>query len=82
MRFYYSKIIFFGTFKAPTIGIFRVLETRHMARVDMFLTADNRIFVNEINKTPGFTAISMYPKLWQTSGIATKNLSTDSSTYL
>jgi D-alanine-D-alanine ligase len=41
-----------------------------MARVDMFLTADGKIFVNEINTIPGFTAISMYPKLWQASGIS------------
>lgn len=55
--------------QATAIETFRALETRGMARVDMFLAADNRIFVNEINTIPGFTAISMYPKLWQASGI-------------
>jgi len=38
--------------------------------VDMFLTANGEIFVNEINTIPGFTAISMYPKLWQASGVS------------
>jgi D-alanine-D-alanine ligase len=56
------------------IHAFQVLECRGMARVDMFLTADNEIFVNEINTIPGFTAISMYPKLWQTSGMSYTDL--------
>ena len=41
-----------------------------MARVDVFLTADNEIIINEINTLPGFTNISMYPKLWEASGLA------------
>ena len=41
-----------------------------MARVDMFLTDDGVIYINEINTIPGFTTISMYPKLWQASGIS------------
>jgi D-alanine-D-alanine ligase len=56
------------------IHAFQVLECRGMARVDMFLTAANEIFVNEINTIPGFTAISMYPKLWQTSGMSYTDL--------
>lgn len=40
-----------------------------MARVDSFVTEDGDIYVNEINTLPGFTAISMYPKLWEYSGI-------------
>jgi D-alanine-D-alanine ligase len=40
-----------------------------MARVDGFLTADGRFVVNEINTIPGFTRISMYPKLFEASGI-------------
>ncbi len=40
-----------------------------MARVDVFLTADNEVVINEINTLPGFTNISMYPKLWQASGL-------------
>ena len=60
--------------QATAIETFRTLETRGMARVDMFLTNDNRIYVNEINTIPGFTAISMYPKLWQASGIPYQEL--------
>jgi D-alanine-D-alanine ligase len=41
-----------------------------MARVDFFLErGTDRVLVNEINTLPGFTAISMYPKLWEASGI-------------
>jgi D-alanine-D-alanine ligase len=40
-----------------------------MARVDFFLRDNREIFVNEINTIPGFTKISMYPKLWEASGI-------------
>jgi D-alanine-D-alanine ligase len=56
--------------QAASVAAFKVLECRGMARVDMFLTADDEIFVNEINTIPGFTAISMYPKLWQASGVS------------
>lgn len=51
------------------ISTFKLLACEGMARVDMFLTKDNQIFVNEINTIPGFTKISMYPKLWEASGI-------------
>jgi D-alanine-D-alanine ligase len=47
-----------------------------MARVDLFLTRENRIVVNEINTIPGFTAISMYPALWEISGISYTDLIT------
>ena len=40
-----------------------------MARVDFFSEITGEIFVNEINTIPGFTKISMYPKLWEASGI-------------
>jgi len=52
------------------VATFKALECRGMARVDFFLTPDEQIFVNEINTIPGFTRISMYPKLWECSGIA------------
>jgi D-alanine-D-alanine ligase len=48
---------------------FAAIDGRGLARVDFFLTADG-FFVNEINTMPGFTPISMYPKLWQESGVA------------
>ncbi len=52
------------------VDAFRILDCAGMARVD-FLVArrTNRIFLNEINTLPGFTSISMYPKLWQATGL-------------
>jgi len=41
-----------------------------MARVDMFVKEDGEVLVNEINTIPGFTRISMYPKLWEASGVS------------
>ncbi|MBI1975031.1 MAG: D-alanine--D-alanine ligase [Parcubacteria group bacterium] len=52
------------------VAAFKTLECEGMSRVDMFLTKDNRVLVNEINTIPGFTKISMYPKLWEASGIS------------
>lgn len=48
-----------------------------MARVDFFLTKDNRFVLNELNTLPGFTEISMYPKLWEASGTSYKDLITE-----
>jgi D-alanine-D-alanine ligase len=45
------------------------LECEGFARVDFFLTEDGTVYVNEINTMPGFTAISMFPRLWQESGL-------------
>jgi D-alanine-D-alanine ligase len=56
------------------IAAFKALESKGMARVDMFLTAKGEIYVNEINTIPGFTAISMYPKLWLESGLSYTDL--------
>ena len=56
------------------INTFQALECEGFARVDVFLTKDGRLLVNEINTIPGFTQISMYPKLWEASGIAYSDL--------
>jgi D-alanine-D-alanine ligase len=48
---------------------FKALCCEGMARVDFFLRNDREVFVNEINTIPGFTKISMYPKLWEASGL-------------
>jgi D-alanine-D-alanine ligase len=53
---------------------FQALECCGMARVDVFLTLDEQIVVNEVNTLPGFTNISMYPKLWQATGISYSEL--------
>ena len=52
---------------------FNALGCYGLGRVDFFLTSDG-FFVNEINTMPGFTPISMYPKCWQASGLAYKDL--------
>lgn len=49
---------------------YRVLACRGMARVDGFLLNDGSFLINEINSIPGFTSISMYPKLWEASGLS------------
>jgi D-alanine-D-alanine ligase len=51
------------------VRTFKTLVCEGMARVDFFLRDNREIFVNEINTIPGFTQISMYPKLWEASGI-------------
>lgn len=52
------------------VEAFQVLCCEGLARVDFFLTKENRIIINEINTIPGFTKISMYPKLWEISGVS------------
>lgn len=56
------------------IKSFQVLCCEGMGRVDFFLTEKNEVFVNEINTIPGFTKISMYPKLWQASNLSYADL--------
>ena len=51
------------------VAAFQVLECAGMARVDFFVCPDGRAYVSEINTIPGFTKISMYPKLWEASGV-------------
>lgn len=53
---------------------YRALCCEGMARVDFFLRDNREIFVSEINTIPGFTKISMYPKLWEASGIPYREL--------
>lgn len=52
-----------------SLKVFQVLGCEGMARVDFFLSKDGALRVNEINTIPGFTAISMYPRLWEASGV-------------
>ena len=60
--------------QSMAIDTFKALECKGMARVDFFLATDGKILVNEINTIPGFTRISMYPKLWEQSGISYREL--------
>jgi len=53
-----------------SIEAFKAVDGAGMARVDFLLAGqDGRIYVNEVNTIPGFTTISMYPKLWEASGL-------------
>ncbi|MGB2628191.1 MAG: D-alanine--D-alanine ligase family protein [Candidatus Acidiferrum sp.] len=57
------------------VDAFRVLELAGMARIDFFLEKKgSRLYLNEVNTIPGFTSISMYPKLWEATGIPFKEL--------
>jgi len=60
--------------RALAVRAFRVLCCSGMARVDLFLRPDGELLVNEINTIPGFTRISMYPKLWEASGVTYREL--------
>lgn len=51
------------------LKVFEVLDCEGMGRVDFFLKKNGEVLVNEINTLPGFTSISMYPKLWEATGI-------------
>ena len=56
--------------RAMALRAFRAIDCSGLARVDFFLeNGTGRILVNEINTMPGFTSISMYPKLWEASGV-------------
>lgn len=55
--------------QTTAIQAFEALNCEGLARVDVFLKEDGTIVINEINTLPGFTKISMYPKLWEESGI-------------
>lgn len=62
-------------FQQLAVRVFQVTECAGMARVDFFLERrTGKIYVNEINTIPGFTSISMYPKLWEASGISYREL--------
>lgn len=52
------------------VKTFKALACEGLGRVDMFLKSNGKVIVNEINTIPGFTSISMYPKLWEASGIS------------
>lgn len=57
------------------VAAFKALDLAGMARVDFFVTRPGqRVYLNEVNTIPGFTSISMYPKLWQASGLPYEKL--------
>jgi D-alanine-D-alanine ligase len=60
--------------RSLAVKTYTVLCCEGMARVDMFLRDTGEVLVNEINTIPGFTRVSMYPKLWEASGIPPRQL--------
>lgn len=56
------------------ISAYKALECSGFSRVDMFLTKNGDLYLNEINTIPGFTSISMFPKLWEASNLDQKKL--------
>ena len=62
--------------KSLAVKAFQVLGCADYARVDMFLKENGDVFINEINTIPGFTSISMFPKLWEFSGLSYSELIT------
>lgn len=55
--------------KEMAVKAFKTIDCSGMARVDFLVTKNNKIYISELNTIPGFTSISMYPKLWQASGL-------------
>lgn len=69
-----DKIVY-DKIRSIAVKAYKALDCRGLSRVDFFLEKDtNRIILNEINTMPGFTTISMYPKLWESIGISYKEL--------
>ena len=60
--------------RRAAVALFKAVDGYGLARVDFFVRADGRIVFNEINTMPGFTAISMYPMLWEARGISKAQL--------
>jgi len=60
--------------RETAVKVFQVCGCEGLSRVDSFVTATGDIIVNEINTIPGFTNISMYPKLWEASGVSYNDL--------
>ncbi|MGB8021741.1 MAG: D-alanine--D-alanine ligase, partial [Candidatus Nanopelagicales bacterium] len=56
--------------RAKAVVAFEALTCEGLARVDFFVTPDGGAVVNEVNTMPGFTSISMFPRMWQVSGVS------------
>ncbi len=59
----------YETIKQMAITAFQALDLSGLARVDFFLAEDGAVYINEVNTMPGFTPYSMFPLLWQHSGV-------------
>ncbi len=58
------------------LAAYRAIDCAGLARVDFFLTPEGRLVLNEVNTIPGFTPMSMYPKLWEEAGLSYRDLIT------
>ena len=52
-----------------SIKVFELLNCAGLARIDFLVTMNNEVLINEVNTMPGFTSISMFPRMWQSSGV-------------
>ena len=61
--------------RTMAIKAFKALDGKGLSRVDFFIDKNSgKIFINEINTLPGFTNISMYPKMWEATGLGYSKL--------
>jgi len=60
--------------RQTAVEAYKAIDCAGLARVDFFLTADGRFYLNEVNTIPGFTPMSMYPKLWEYAGLSYRDL--------
>ena len=60
--------------RRTAVKIFQAVDGYGLARVDFFVTEEGQVVFNEINTMPGFTAISMYPMLWEARGVSKEEL--------
>ncbi|MGE3983543.1 MAG: D-alanine--D-alanine ligase, partial [Dehalococcoidia bacterium] len=58
------------------IRAFKAIDGSGLSRVDFFLRPDGSLMIDEINTMPGFTPVSMYPRLWQAKGVSYSELIT------
>ena len=63
-----------GQLKVYATKAFLAIDGSGLTRADFFVTEDKKIYINEVNTFPGFTTISMYPKLWEETGLSYKDL--------
>jgi len=62
--------------RALAVRAFRALDAQGLARVDFFVTDAGQVVINEVNTMPGFTPISMYPRMWAAAGLSYQELLT------
>jgi D-alanine-D-alanine ligase len=58
-----------GRVRATALEAFAALDCEGLARVDFFLTVSGELLVNEVNTMPGFTPVSMFPQMWDATGV-------------